>query len=988
MRLTGFNFGAPYFKPAKFANPYPHRGVYFASLSCLARVSYGFEYQNTTLLNVPIIQNRSGDFGTYTVSPSEGSPYLIVQTVGRWVETKVDYLGNVTRKVLIEIVGTSTANVVTSKGYGFANGNYELGAGCIAGSWSGVPAYSPSYTSTYGSPFVVSSGTSHPWPFPSDQTITPVSIPAPDTAWVPAQVALARSHGMEGNIVSATDSALIYLGPAVYTGGEIGGYNTLSPTRWSGGGYVEYSHQPSMVNNVMPPREFGRVDSFTVPDDCIAPKPEAYRDPVAGYSMAWKYTNALHGTGSEIVMQSDKNPPHEGDQLSFVISNDPYTPLISFTSDGTLEQYRAAYFTAWDQYAVASGYPFISQSVRAWVSAYDDFILRKKKWLKKNSDDTIRGLRQGILPLWWENYFKRGVGYGGSNNHAARLVPLKTTLVETVLSDTTRGGLDNDLQTGTKVVQRVATYKYTLLDKTQKEMEAIRDNLPHALTMKTTMWTAGRFDVELSQVVTGLMVIDQTMHNDTYGNINIYSSRRIHYADWPVAANKNNLTDDQKRDALGLGGDTLDSVSKRRVIADYEIWHFTLQPGVTAPNIIPTLRIRNGVLQEGKVPNSLYAFASPLGYTTDGKWSDYVNLSTAIPAYPNENVGFTEDIPDIIAQYRQDVPVVSTNTTTEPDIRAYTDSSLVDGEIIAALVYGPVKGGESLGMFSDIATNAFTQMELFGTATFQYKFDTGTFLFLGWKDAVPHYQVMSASVKKAGSGGKGTSTVRGTTGVGTKFEAQVRMLEAGGIDSVLGITIKGDYTTEPTDVRDEPVIAVTGDALTGASLNISIRAMSFEDMAFDPTWGFYLGGKTINQVPNPLDQNADDVGSNAFIRYFGVKWSDVLAFGRKILDPTTVYQQAYDQAIAGMAASLARTLAAAIAAHDDTLAANIRALQANAASQVFIAQQIATQTSQQTLAGGATAFEIAVLPYVKPSFPCIAFEAAGAATTQDASVVH
>ena len=78
-------------------------------------------------------------------------------------------------------------------------------------------------------------------------------------------------------------------------------------------------------------------------------------------------------------------------------------------------------------------------------------------------------------------------------------------------------------------------------------------------------------------------------------------------------------------------------------------------------------------------------------------------------------------------------------------------------------------------------------------------------------------QVVSATIDDAGSGGvNGTQTVTGTTGTGTKFQASVTV--AGNeITAVLGITVGGSYTVNPTSLSAEPV---TGASLSGAKLNV------------------------------------------------------------------------------------------------------------------------------------------------------------------------
>lgn len=86
--------------------------------------------------------------------------------------------------------------------------------------------------------------------------------------------------------------------------------------------------------------------------------------------------------------------------------------------------------------------------------------------------------------------------------------------------------------------------------------------------------------------------------------------------------------------------------------------------------------------------------------------------------------------------------------------------------------------------------------------------------------AVVSTQVVSATVASGGTNGlSGSQVVTGTTGIGTKFSANVTVSAAGVITSVNSITVGGDYTTNPTSLAAEPV---TGAGITGATLNISM----------------------------------------------------------------------------------------------------------------------------------------------------------------------
>ncbi len=89
-------------------------------------------------------------------------------------------------------------------------------------------------------------------------------------------------------------------------------------------------------------------------------------------------------------------------------------------------------------------------------------------------------------------------------------------------------------------------------------------------------------------------------------------------------------------------------------------------------------------------------------------------------------------------------------------------------------------------------------------------------------------KVNSAIVNIGGSGGTpGTATVTGTTGVGTKFQANVTIGAGGNITAVNSITSGGAYTTNPNWVNTGGgyyyyIETVTGAGLVGAELLISM----------------------------------------------------------------------------------------------------------------------------------------------------------------------
>lgn len=81
------------------------------------------------------------------------------------------------------------------------------------------------------------------------------------------------------------------------------------------------------------------------------------------------------------------------------------------------------------------------------------------------------------------------------------------------------------------------------------------------------------------------------------------------------------------------------------------------------------------------------------------------------------------------------------------------------------------------------------------------------------------------TIVNAGTGGTpGAAVVTGTTGTGTKFQANVTIEAGGTISSVDSIAVAGAYTVNPTNIANEPV---TGGGLTGAILSVVMGVNTF-----------------------------------------------------------------------------------------------------------------------------------------------------------------
>lgn len=97
--------------------------------------------------------------------------------------------------------------------------------------------------------------------------------------------------------------------------------------------------------------------------------------------------------------------------------------------------------------------------------------------------------------------------------------------------------------------------------------------------------------------------------------------------------------------------------------------------------------------------------------------------------------------------------------------------------------------------------------------------------------AVDHYSVSAATIAAAGSGGTdGAAVVTGTTGTGTKFQADIT-ISGGEITAINDIKVQGDYTVAPTNAAAEPV---TGGGLTGAELNLTVNTVEVAAYSVPP----------------------------------------------------------------------------------------------------------------------------------------------------------
>jgi hypothetical protein len=169
------------------------------------------------------------------------------------------------------------------------------------------------------------------------------------------------------------------------------------------------------------------------------------------------------------------------------------------------------------------------------------------------------------------------------------------------------------------------------------------------------------------------------------------------------------------------------------------------------------------------------------------------------------------------------VTVTAVGATAAVPINTGVTSSYDKGDLIT------LAGGIGAPAVLEVASSEIHGLELFAPGEGVYApadtitLDGGTHTTAGIL-TVTHTQVVAATVVAGGAGGTdGTQTVTGTTGTGTKFQASVTVAGAT-ITAVLGVTVAGDYTVNPTVPAVEPV---TGAGLVGATLNLEIGVLDF-----------------------------------------------------------------------------------------------------------------------------------------------------------------
>lgn len=182
----------------------------------------------------------------------------------------------------------------------------------------------------------------------------------------------------------------------------------------------------------------------------------------------------------------------------------------------------------------------------------------------------------------------------------------------------------------------------------------------------------------------------------------------------------------------------------------------------------------------------------------------------------------------------------------------------------------------------------------------------GTFSTAGVLTVATTKVSATPGIVNAGTAGTpGAAVVTGTTGTGTKFQANVTIAAGGTISSVNSIAVAGSYTANPVNIADEPV---TGGGLVGARLSVV--------MGVNTVTVSTPGSYTVQ--PTTLTQSATSgagTGATFNTALFGVNTVTVSDPGSYTVEPSNPVAQGSTSG-GGTAATFTVTWATAAAAGD------------------------------------------------------------------------
>lgn len=337
-----------------------------------------------------------------------------------------------------------------------------------------------------------------------------------------------------------------------------------------------------------------------------------------------------------------------------------------------------------------------------WNAGYAEGVARRKAWFKKNNETVLAQLKVGTLPYRWRYQLQQNAPV---SNKTYRPIVITEEIVDVVLSDTTASlavGLN-----GVKTTQRKATLNYGI--------PVVQPDGSTEIENRETIIVGSRVTTTIRHAHKngGTTDTQSGTYTDWYemqaGFSFVYNTLGFSAAYHPFQFKKDKVT-------AGYGGGL------------GLVWN-----GMRCPDASSI---------DGVAP-----------YIADSTWLAVpsYNLSASLytPVIPVVLNTLAGTAPDFILQYRKDVKPKYDKTGVLAST-VWNDSALVDNQTVTLIPFGIVKDGKSLGMFAhtDDASGA-TQIEVYGKATFVYKYDTGAFTFRSWQglpDATDGLKVLSRSV--------------------------------------------------------------------------------------------------------------------------------------------------------------------------------------------------------------------------------------------------
>lgn len=314
---------------------------------------------------------------------------------------------------------------------------------------------------------------------------------------------------------------------------------------------------------------------------------------------------------------------------------------------------------------------------------------RRKAWFKKNSDEFIAALKTGFalgtpgvtraelktgsLPASWDYLIKRDVDVA-YNTYSADATVGQHTKMPIVMSITSAPDV---------------VVSDTSANLTQAGTKVTRRTTTFAYTDVAGVAWSVAVDGTLTQIV--------TVHVNSVGT-HVAISHRDTYLNWYDVD-----------EAFGVGVFRY----ARQFIRDQA---FT---GIG--------QLFNGIIQNGDNADSTWS-TSP---------SNPINRTGYIPAYPTYSSTLVGTAPDIFLQYHNTVKPVYVSDAAQAStvmnnsaMYGVTKVELTPVGLIANGV-GTAAAGESVGIFS--ASEDGTQIEIYGTAVYNFNWQTGSLTFANWK---------------------------------------------------------------------------------------------------------------------------------------------------------------------------------------------------------------------------------------------------------------